>query len=225
MSNTNLTNIKFNRLTVIRRIPELRYGKELWECLCDCGEKTIGDKYSLINGTKKSCGCIVKNNGKKWGEKHKTHGMHGTRIYKIWAGMKNRINNPNIAYFHIYGGKGIKYDKGWEQFENFYKDMISGYSDGLSLDRIDSNGNYCKENCRWATDKQQSYNTVRNKIYKYQGCFISLEQAEIISGIKSKSLWTRIEKLGWSIDKAIDTPILKSRWDKRSLWAKNSNHS
>lgn len=135
-------------------------------------------------------------------EKRKTHGMSNTRQYGIWQQMKNRCNNPKNIKYHIYGGKGITYCDKWENFEGFWKDMKEGYSDNLTLDRINNNGNYNKDNCRWATYTQQNNNRKNNvQIDK------SVSELINITGLSQSAIYRRIRK-GWSEEKIINTPKL-----------------
>lgn len=121
-------------------------------CVCDCGTFRRVTCKNLNNGTSKSCGCSVKTAAK-------THGMQGTQIYEIWASMKNRCTNPKKKDYKYYGGRGITVCEEWKNsFENFYKDM-GDCPEGMSLDRIDTNGNYELSNCKWSTKKEQSFNT------------------------------------------------------------------
>jgi hypothetical protein len=123
---------------------------------CVCGKVYSTSLSKVKNGGSSSCGCVTK---------AKTHGMSGTRQYKVWLSMKRRCDNPTSEFFHIYGGRGITYCEEWEKFENFWKDMNNGYEDHLEIDRIDPDGNYFKENCRWVDEGLQNYNrriTERN---------------------------------------------------------------
>lgn len=116
---------------------------------CDCGSAPFEIRYDLIAGKTagtKSCGCWY---DETRGNTTRTHGMAGTPLHSVWLGLRQRCNNPNHLSYDKYGGKGITYSPSWESFEGFYKDMASTYREGLDLDRIDFNGNYCKENCRW----------------------------------------------------------------------------
>jgi len=126
----------------------------MWRCLMACGH--IRDM--MLRAIKKASHGHCRNCSLELGLNNKKHGLAGTRVYKIHFGMKDRCRNPESdAYMH-YGGRGIYYDPRWESFEVFWEDMSEGYSDHLELDRIDPNGNYCKENCRWAGRSLQCYN-------------------------------------------------------------------
>lgn len=151
----DLTGLKTGRLTVIKYFGKDKYSHRLWECLCECGNTTIvcaGD----LKGHKQSCGCLDR-------DRKTTHGMHKSRIYQIWTDMKSRIDNETHKHYSYYGGRGITYCERWKTFEGFYEDMCEGYLDNLTLDRIDSDGNYCKENCRWATHTTQQHNQRKKK--------------------------------------------------------------
>lgn len=148
---------RFGRLTILKEVEkdQSKYGFRRFLVRCDCGNEKILRAYNLFSGDSKSCGCYKL---EKAAEVKTTHGMCGTRMYNSWRGMRERCSNPKNKKFKDYGGRGIKYDPFWDDFENFYKDMIDGYSEELTLDRIDVNGNYCKENCRWVTWSIQQQN-------------------------------------------------------------------
>lgn len=137
------------------------------------------------------------------------HGKEGTRIYRIWHGMKQRCKNTKAKDYHRYGGRGIMYDPKWESFQEFYRDMREGYSNKLTLERVNVNGNYCKDNCTWATPREQGRNRRNTITVIYQGEEQSL--CEIYEkynvGIPYNQFSTRIHKYGWDVDKAIATPI------------------
>lgn len=172
----DLTGERFGRLTVIKKSDRDSSNKILWECKCDCGTITKARTNSLTSGHTSSCGCFNKEISSKKaiemsGEKHPnfTHG-HTTkandfysRTYKSWRAMKARCLNQNHKHYKFYGGKGIKICDRWlgkYGFDNFLKDM-GERPVGKTLDRIESNGNYERSNCRWATPKEQAQN--RNK--------------------------------------------------------------
>ena len=127
-------------------------GAGLWACDCTCGNNHVAITAELNNGHVKSCGCFRDSF-------HRKHGMCFTRQYKIYRNMVKRCDyEPDEHTYALYGGRGITYEEKWKTFEGFWEDMEEGYQDELSLDRIDVNGNYCKENCRWTDNSMQSYN-------------------------------------------------------------------
>lgn len=126
-----------------------------WLCKCDCGKTKVIHQSSLRSGLTKSCGCLMKN-------PNIDHSLLDSRQYGIWAGMKHRCNHENASGYEYYGGRGITYDPKWETFTGFWEDMSEGYNDNLTLDRKDFEGNYCKDNCRWATVREQARNKGMN---------------------------------------------------------------
>lgn len=153
----------FGRLKVLKRDP-LSGGKGeqvWWECSCECGKRVSVRSYNLRIGDTRSCGCLrtfkVDN---KLAEKH---GQHNTTTYHTWEGMKQRCLNPNATRYPDYGAVGVTVCDKWLVFEGFYEDM-GDRPKGLTLDRINPFGNYCKDNCRWETKKVQANNTRRKYI-------------------------------------------------------------
>lgn len=200
MKKLDLVGQKFGRLTVVKTTGKDKQGNYVWLCQCDCGNITKVRGYILKIGNTKSCGCLRKDIMTK---KFRTHGMAKTTEYKSWANMKNRCLNKNLDCYKYYGGRGIKVCDEWKNsFETFYKDM-GDKPKGTNIDRIDNNGNYCKENCRWATRKEQMRNTRRNKMITYRKETMSLaEWAERLS-INYPMLWQRLKR-GWSIEKTFN---------------------
>ena len=182
----DLTGKRFGRLVVVERVGSVR-GKMFWKCKCDCGGVSVVSTTHLKSGNTKSCGCLRKDSNIS---KDTTHGMRNTRIYYVWCALKKRCNNKNDKQFENYGGRGIKVCDDWLSFEGFYSWAVSsGYRPGLTIDRIDNDGNYCPENCRWATMEEQN-NNKRNSIYvTYNGETHTIGQWSKITGIPYMKLW------------------------------------
>lgn len=124
-----------------------------WLCKCDCGNIKRISGANLKTGVSISCGCIKRQSERKDG-----HGLTNSKIYNSWRGMKERCDNPKNKRYSSYGGRGITYDEKWKTFKGFYEDMGSSHKEGLELDRIDVDGNYDKDNCRWVDQTEQCYN-------------------------------------------------------------------
>lgn len=204
----DLTGQRFGRLKVINRYKSLN-GYTRWLCQCDCGEKTIVHSDSLKSGNTKSCGCISKENKLSYG----THKMSKTPIFHVWNTMKQRCNNPNSTSFYRYGGRGISVCREWEEdFTAFYNwSMANGYKNGLTIDRIDNDGDYEPSNCRWATLIEQANNKGNNVFYELNGEVKTLSQWCMEYNMTYSTVYQRIRKLNYSIEKALTTPIRKRR--------------
>ncbi len=147
-------------LTVIGMLNDPVYRKVV--CRCECGAVKNVPSFSLVSGHTKSCGCLRTN---ILVQLNRTHGLHNTDVYKAWSNMIGRCRNKNNVYYRCYGGRGINVCDRWlNSFENFYKDVGDRPSSLHSLDRIDNDGDYTPENCRWATVKEQSRNRSTTKL-------------------------------------------------------------
>ena len=186
---------RFGRLVALQRIlPVPPSKKHKWECLCDCGKKTIVNLGELRCGLTKSCGCLQK-------EKATVHGMYKTRVYYSWKSMNERCLNRNSPAYKHYGGRGIKICEEWLRLENFYRDM-GERPENKTLDRIDNNGNYCKENCKWSTPKEQSNNKRDNHLLTYCGKTRTVSQWAEELNINRSIIAGRITR-GFSIEKIL----------------------
>jgi hypothetical protein len=198
----DLTGKKFNMLLVVCKHGHI--GKKVsWKCVCDCGAESIVVTNSLTSGNTKSCGCL---NIKRAKELNLSHGMCKTRFYQIWCGLKNRCYKPNNVHYHLYGGRGIRLCERWHNFINFYDDMFETYQDGLSIDRVDTNGDYSPENCRWADVITQANNTRTNRIETVNGITDTVANLCRIFNMKTSTVNMRLFR-GWSIEDAILKPI------------------
>lgn len=203
----DLSGRTFGRLKVLRHAEDYvtpkgaKYPRCV--CACECGTKKEIIVYQLVSGKVVSCGCYGKAVRLTAALKH---GRSRSRIYKIWQAIHQRCRNPNIPRYKHYGKRGINVCERWNQFENFFEDMGETYSDDLTIDRIDNDGNYCKENCRWSNYEQQANNTSRT-------IYLEFENKR-----KALSVWCRERhmnyaavlwriKNGWSATDALTTPF------------------
>lgn len=167
MKRIDLSGQKFGRLLVLE-FHDSKNGRARWECACDCGGTAIVMSANLRRGTTGSCGCLQR---ERTSQARRIHG-HSKRTaeYRAWNAMKSRCTNPSSAQYHLWGGRGIKVCERWaSSFTNFLKDVGYRPTNKHSLDRIDDNGDYCPENCRWATAQQQARNTRRNVFVTREG--------------------------------------------------------
>ena len=174
---------------------------------CSCGNETVVRKSAFIHGWIKSCGCRIADSSRA---RMTRHGMSDTRIYRIWQGMVRRTTVPKCPQFKRYGSLGIC--KSWLRFEGFLTWATShGYSDDLSIDRIDNDKGYSPSNCRWATLKEQQSNKRSNHVIEFNGLvFRTVKQAAEHYGLSLKTLEHRLQRK-WPIERALTQPQRKGR--------------
>lgn len=198
----DLTNKRFGMLVAKSIAYKGKNTRVYWNCICDCGGGRIVSNDHLRNGDVTDCGCY---------RKHipffKKHGMCNTRLYNIWSLMKERCYNSKRKEYCNYGGRGIAVCTEWMEAANFIEwSLNNGYSEDLTLDRIDNNGNYCPENCRWVSKKVQMGNRRNNHIIEFNGERKTITQLAEENGLTYYQLYKRL-KLGWDIEKAVSEPI------------------
>lgn len=200
----DLTGERYGRLQVIKYVG-IKDTHKVYLCKCDCGNKKVIKSSDLRSGRVKSCGCY---RSQYITHKNETHGLRKHRLYSIWANMKSRCYNPNATHYKRYGGRGISICDEWiNDFKTFYDWAVeNGYSDDLSIDRIDVNGNYEPSNCRWVTDKEQSINKSSNKIFTLNNKSKSLIEWCEEFNINYKTVQDRLAR-GWDINRALTEPV------------------
>lgn len=195
---------RFGRLVVVELLTDVPPWKQ-WRCQCDCGGDTIARGGDLRMGRVLSCGCLMRERTRERSYRHGASARHAmTPEYRIWLGMRQRCSNAKTPAFQNYGGRGIHVDTRWDSFVQFLADVGPRPSSRHSLDRIDNNGPYSPENCRWATYAEQFRNMRKNVWIEFHGeRMIAADWARRI-GIGQKSLTQRIA--AWGVERALTTP-------------------
>lgn len=202
----DFTGQRFGRLITIKKIGKhISCGgntTNIWLCQCDCGNMKKATVSDLTSGYIKSCGCLQT-------ESRFTHHLTNTKLYRVYYSMKMRCYNSNDKAYSNYGGRGIKICEEWlADFLNFYNWSIeNGYVEGLTIDRIDVNGDYSPENCRWITHREQQLNKRNNKRFFYDEKNLTLAEWSKIYNIKLDTLVSRIYNRNWSIERALNEPV------------------
>ena len=211
------TGQKYNSLTFVKYIDTNKEGRSIWLVKCDCGNEFETTAHDIQQNRIKQCkDCRLKNMKGENSHQYK-HGMRNTRFWKIWNDIKTRCNNPNNKSYKYYGGKGINCDC-WSNFMDFKNDMYESYlehsslygEENTSIDRIDVNGNYCKENCRWATIKEQANNKNNNVIvYDDLGNQWVLKEFAQLNNINYKCALNRYRRSEYFGTKRVPYDIIK----------------
>lgn len=166
----DLTGMTFGRLTVVARSGKNKHGDSIWKCKCECGKTLSVAGGHLSSGHTRSCGCLAHDVHVKQLQSHGITTGGKPRTFVVWNGMKARCLNPNSTSYKNYGARGIGICDEWMTFENFHKwAMANGYSDGLQIDRIDNDGDYRPENCRWVSRSENQRNTSRTNMITING--------------------------------------------------------
>lgn len=201
----NLLGQRFGRLTVIEYAGKDKSNKAMWVCKCDCGNiKTIvGNNF--VRGIVVSCGCKGKENREKAAKAAYKHGGRGTRLYRVWKNMRTRCYCEKFIEFDCYGGRGIKMCPQWEHDFSSFKEwaLKNGYDDSLTIERIDVNGDYSPENCKWATYKEQANNKRNNSFIQYKNKLYTLTQFCEEFNLNYRNCYTRYKK-GFTAQQLID---------------------
>ena len=200
----DLHNKKFGRLKVIK-LERIKNNRALWLCRCDCGNMCVKASSNLLSNGTKSCGCIHR---EQLIERNKTHNYSHTSLYNRWKTMKVRCSDENCVAYKNYGGRGIKVCDEWKNdFMSFYKwAILNGYKEELTIDRINNNGDYEPDNCRWVSRANQNRNFRKNHMITYNNETLCLTDMAKKYNITNKALSYRLQK-GWDIEKALTTPM------------------
>lgn len=222
----DLTGKKFGRFLVVGLSGKNRHGSAMWRCRCECGTEKIIDGQGLRKGSTVSCGCLRAEHLRRGREylhvSSRTHGESRSREHKIWRCIVYRCYTSTAPEFPCYGGRGIRVCKRWrESFPAFLEDMGKAPSLKHTIDRIDNDGPYSPENCRWATRKEQANNRRDNTRISYQGVDKTISQWSDDLGVDPHLLYDRINRRGWTAEKAFTTPVKRKR-RAGNVWHSNT---
>jgi hypothetical protein len=188
---------RFGRLVVLAYAE-----RSFWRCQCDCGHDAIVKTDALNSGKTQSCGCLQPfvTRARSFRHGHAARGKR-SKAHGLWADMIQRCTNPNVAKYPIYGGRGIRVCERWREFANFLADMGEP-PPGLTLDRIDTNGNYEPGNCRWLDQRGQQNNRRNNRLLTFNGKTLGITEWSRRSGVYRHTIRRRLER-GWPIERAL----------------------
>ena len=192
----NLIGKRFGHWSVFARAENNACGSACWRCRCDCGSVSVVRAQSLKSGRSNSCGCHKNDYNRK-------HGGKGTKLYEVWRSMRYRCEKQSNHAYPMYGARGIQVCSEWHDFSLFRKWALeNGYEHGLSIDRIDVDGNYEPSNCRWADSKTQMNNRRTTPHFEYEGKSLTISEWSRESGIPRSTILNRMKR-GWSFEKSI----------------------
>lgn len=192
---------RYGRLVVVGPPDNVVPARSRWPCRCDCGEIQQVTERALIRGSTRSCGCLQRESARN----RKIHGRAGTMEYRVWRAMLDRCTNPRSQSYADYGGRGITVCDRWQTLDDFIADM-GDRPDGMSIERIDNDGPYSPDNCRWATNTEQHRNTRRTKRLTFRNETRCLVEWAQITGINRTTISQRLAK-GLSIEDALTQPV------------------
>lgn len=203
----DLTGQKFGKLTVIQRSKDNNHGEAHWVCLCECGNEHVASSYNLTHGKSHQC---TKCSFKQIANGQRKHNCEPKRLYEAYVNMKTRCYNKNYSLYHRYGGRGICVCDEWRDSFVAFRDwaLSHGYSDDLTLDRINNDGNYEPSNCKWSTVTEQSNNRRTNRILTVNGVRDTMANWARKSGTPYWVIQERLEK-NWSDTEAVLNPWVK----------------
>lgn len=186
-------------------------------CLCDCGTPVTTKLSKIVSGNNKSCGCLKKELSVRFGQANKTHGCansarsgYANRTYGIWQAFRDRCNNANRKDYKYYGGRGVSYQSSWDDYSEFINDMGEA-PEGLTIDRIDVEKGYSKENCRWAPRKQQGRNTRKSLKVLIDGETVVVRDYIEAVGIPLDRFRKRYYSYGWTLREACGLDVRGAR--------------
>lgn len=198
-----LTGKKFNRWTVLSFSHKNKHRENFWNCVCECGVHKVVSGNMLKGNHSKSCGCLQK----EIAANKKKHGMYKSKLYHVWAGMKQRCQNRNSKSYANYGGRSITVCKEWNDPIGFMNWALShGYKEGLQLDRKNNSNGYTPENCRFITPRENESNRRNNVLLTVENQTKTLSEWTRLKGYKKDLIASRL-KLGWTAEDAVLTPL------------------
>ena len=222
----DITGVRFGRLVAVEPSHKNKKGEWFWLCKCDCGNETVVKTSHLNDGGTQSCGCLQRELARARLIKD---GLSHTRLSSIHYNMIDRCYNENNNHYHNYGGRGIKVCDAWKIVSVFREWAdLNGYMDSLTIDRVDNDGPYSPENCRWVSRKEQNNNTRRNRLFTFNGETKNIAEWSDATGINYNTLKDRLNT-GWTIEEALTTPTMdrsvtityKGETKSMAAWAKH----